>query len=82
MVPIDVVDTSLPFWSVERRALVRDVNQVLLEKVAKEVVAFEKFWRPLHVLELESNVEEAAVMVTEPPAVRVLPLIVPREPVR
>src|SRR6185312_6535193 len=64
-----------------------------LPKVASEVDAFEMFTNenvveaaktllPLNVLLLASSVEDAAVMVTEPPAFRPVPLIVPRVPLR
>ena len=45
-------------------------------------VAFAKMLFPVHVLLFARSVEEAAVMVIAPPLLKVVPLIVPREPVR
>ena len=64
---------------------VRDPTKVVNHAVVPErrvVDAFAKELRPVQVLLLERSVEEAAVTVTEPPALKVVPLIVPREPVR
>src|SRR6185312_6583929 len=65
----------------------------MLPKVASDVDAFAMFASekvvdaakmvlPLKVLLFESSVEEAAVTVMEPPALSVVPLTVPSEPVR
>jgi hypothetical protein len=102
LVPIDVVETTLPVASVPKSALVRPVKYVepaTVSAVELAYVAFQlvdqpvvmvprveeelaKVLRPVKVLLLVRSVEEAAVMVIDPPAFKVVPLIVPREPVR
>ena len=50
-VPIDVVATSLPFWSVDSSALVKPEKYTFVEVASKaDVVAFVKFWRADHQL--------------------------------
>src|SRR5262245_18467036 len=50
--------------------------------VAPVVVTLAKMSRPVQVLLSPRSVEEAAVTVMEEPALKVVPLMVPREPVR
>ena len=52
-----------------------------VEVVFVKVTLPEKTFTPLHVFELASKVEDAAVMVIDPPRLNVSPLIVPNTPV-
>ena len=79
LLPMVVVAVSLPLASVERSDPVSPVNQVV-PRVANVVVELAKLLRPVQVLELERSVVEATEI--EEPAVKVTPLMVPREPVR
>ena len=81
LVPIVDVAITLPLLSTARIELERPVNHAVVS-VVSVVEAFAKELRPVQVLLLERRVEEAAVTVTEPPAVSVWPLMVPRFPVR
>src|SRR5262249_7256771 len=84
---------TFPFWSVERSAFERPEYQTVLKvfsveeawprfTTAEKVVEAEKTLLPENVLLFARSVEEAAVTVTEPPALRLCPLIVPNAPVR
>ena len=63
------------------RAFWRAVAVPALPEI-EPVMSEENVFEPLKVFALASSVEEAAVMVIAPPAFSVVPLMVPREPVR
>jgi hypothetical protein len=81
LVPIVEVAMTFPFWSTARTAEARPESHVVLS-VASVEVELEKVLRPVHVLLLESRVEDAALTVMLPPSLRVVPLMVPSVPVR
>ena len=77
---VEVVAAIRPLLSVARRALVTPVSQVEPESVARVVEEFANVWSADHVLRSERSVEDAAVTVIELPREKLVPLIVPREP--
>jgi len=91
--PIEEVATTLPVASTPRRELLSPVNQavVSVESVVDDwftlmrfenVVDAEKMLLPEKVLLFERRVDDAAETVIEVPTGKLVPLMVPREPVR
>ena len=79
--PIEVDATTRPEALTERSEFVRPLIHVV-PKVARVDDEFEKFWSPVQVLLFARSVEDAAVIVMDPPLLNVVPLMVPREPVK
>ena len=50
LVPMELVETRSPFWSVDNKALVKEVNHTLLVAVNCDVDAFVKFCVAVHQL--------------------------------
>ena len=80
-VPIEDVAITFPFWSVDKMLLEIPENHVV-PSVASVDDALAKFCKPVQELLFARSVDDAAVMVNEPPAVTEVPLIVASAPVK